>query len=81
MSGLLSREAAAEYLGVSTRTLDRIRAGGELAYVKLGGRIAYLAEDLDGASASASACRSSRRRAPGDGAASPAENIIPKGGS
>lgn len=47
MSGLLSREAAAEYLGVSTRTLDRIRAAGDLAYVKLGGRIAYLAEDLD----------------------------------
>ena len=47
MSGLLSREAAAEYLGVSTRTLDRLRAAGDLAYVKLGGRIAYLAEDLD----------------------------------
>jgi len=46
MQGLMSRESAAEWLGVSTRTLDRLRADGALAYVKLGGRIAYLEEDL-----------------------------------
>lgn len=46
MQGLMSRESAAEYLGISTRTLDRLRAGGELAYVKLGGKIAYLEDDL-----------------------------------
>ena len=46
MQGLMSRESAAEWLGVSTRTLDRLRANGALAYVKLGGRIAYLEEDL-----------------------------------
>ena len=47
---LFSREEAAEYLGVSTRTLDRIRADGRIAYVKLGGsggRIAYLRDDID----------------------------------
>lgn len=47
---LLSRAEAAEYLNISTRTLDRLLADAQIAYVKLGsrgGRITFLQKDLD----------------------------------
>ena len=44
---LLTRDEAAEYLGISLRTLDRLRAEGKTSFVRLGGKIAYLREDLD----------------------------------
>ena len=46
-SKLLSREDAAAYLGISVRTLDRLRAEGKMSFVRLGGRVSYLPSDLD----------------------------------
>lgn len=47
--GLLSREEAADYLGVSIETLSRMKAGGELRSVTLrgGSIIRYRRVDLD----------------------------------
>jgi len=42
-----TREAAA-HLGLSTRTLDRYRVSGDgPVFLKFGGRVRYLREDLD----------------------------------
>ena len=57
---LNTREAAA-HLGLSTRTLDRYRVSGDgPVFLKFGGRVRYLAEDLD------EWARSRRRRSTSD---------------
>ena len=44
----LNTREAAEYLGLSPRTLDRYRVSGAgPVFLKLGGRVGYLREDLD----------------------------------
>ena len=53
----LSTRQAAEYLGLSTRTLDRYRVSGDgPVFHRFGGRVRYLRADLD-------AWAASRRRA------------------
>jgi len=42
----LNSEQAAEYLGVSVRTLLRIRFRGEIAFTKIGQRARYKKSDL-----------------------------------
>lgn len=46
---LLSRQEAAEYLGISTKTLDRRTAEGKIRYISAcrGGRVQYRVEHLD----------------------------------
>ena len=47
-SPYLSTRAAAAHLGLSTRTLDRYRVAGDgPVFLKFGGRVRYLCEDLD----------------------------------
>ncbi len=46
-SQLLSRKRAAEYLGISTRTFDRLRQERPVPAVRLGRRRKYLASDLE----------------------------------
>ncbi len=44
----LNSRRAADYLGLSTRTLDRLRVSGDgPVFLKFGGRVRYLREDLD----------------------------------
>ena len=44
----LSTREAADYLGLSARTLDRYRVSGEgPVFHRFGGRVRYLREDLD----------------------------------
>ena len=44
----LNTRAAAAHLGLSTRTLDRYRVSGEgPVFLRFGGRVRYLREDLD----------------------------------
>ena len=44
----LNNKQAAEYLGLSPRTLDRYRVKGSgPVYLKFGGRVRYLAADLE----------------------------------
>ena len=44
----LNTREAAGYLGLSTRTLDRYRVSGDgPVFLKFGGRVRYLLEDLD----------------------------------
>ena len=44
----LNTREAAERLGLSTRTLDRYRVSGDgPVFLKFGGRVRYLIEDLD----------------------------------
>ena len=44
----LNSRRAADYLGLSTRTLDRFRVSGDgPVFLKFGGRVRYLREDLD----------------------------------
>ena len=44
----LNSRAAAAHLGLSTRTLDRFRVSGDgPVFLKFGGRVRYLREDLD----------------------------------
>jgi excisionase family DNA binding protein len=46
--GALSAREAADYLGVSPKTLENWRARGEgPAYVRLGARVVYRPADLD----------------------------------
>ena len=62
---LNTREAAA-HLGLSTRTLDRYRVSGDgPVFLKFGGRVRYLGEDLDGWA------RSRRRRSTSDDGSGP----------
>ena len=57
---LNTREAAAQ-LGLSSRTLDRYRVSGDgPVFLKFGGRVRYLREDLD------EWARSRRRRSTSD---------------
>lgn len=46
---LMSRAEAAQYLGISTRTLDRRAAQGKIRYISScrGGRIQYRDSDLE----------------------------------
>ena len=60
-----TREAAA-HLGLSTRTLDRYRVSGDgPVFLKFGGRVRYLREDLD------DWARSRRRRSTSDDGTGP----------
>ncbi len=44
----LNTRAAAAHLGLSTRTLDRYRVSGDgPVFLRFGGRVRYLREDLD----------------------------------
>ena len=44
----LNTRQAADHLGLSTRTLDRFRVSGDgPVFLKFGGRVRYLIEDLD----------------------------------
>ena len=62
---LNTREAAA-HLGLSTRTLDRYRVSGDgPVFLKFGGRVRYLREDLD------EWARSRRRRSTSDDGTGP----------
>lgn len=47
--GLLSRHDAAQYLGISLRTLDRRTKDGHIAYISScrGGRVQYQMRELD----------------------------------
>jgi excisionase family DNA binding protein len=44
---LYNKNAAAERLGIKWRRLDYFREQGELAYVKIGGKVLFLESDLD----------------------------------
>ncbi len=47
-SAYLNTREAAAHLGLSTRTLDRYRVSGDgPVFLKFGGRVRYLMEDLD----------------------------------
>ncbi len=46
-SATCSRQEAAQYLGVSCRTFDRIQKAKAIAYVMVGLRRRYLQSDLD----------------------------------
>ena len=59
---LLSIGGAAEYLGVSRATVERLVFRGELPMVKVGGSTRYDVEDLDGFIA-INRCRNRRRSA------------------
>ena len=69
---LNTREAAA-YLGLSTRTLDRYRVSGDgPVFLRFGGRVRYLREDLD------AWARTRRRKSTSDdGSALPAPDPDP----
>ncbi|MFT4221471.1 helix-turn-helix domain-containing protein [Dysgonomonas sp.] len=43
----LSRRGAAEYLGISDRTLDKLSKGGSIRFIRLGGRVMYEESDLE----------------------------------
>ena len=43
----LSERDAAKALGLSTRTLERLRKKGELRFFKIGGRVKYRLEALE----------------------------------
>ena len=43
----LTRQEAAEYLGISTRTFDRLRTDVQVPFVIVGRRKKYLQRDLD----------------------------------
>lgn len=45
-SPYLSRPAVAELLNVSTRTLDRLKAAGEIGYVRVRGQIRFTLLDV-----------------------------------
>jgi excisionase family DNA binding protein len=44
---LLDKKQAAETLGVSPVTVDRLRQSGKLPYRKIGGLVRFIPEDLD----------------------------------
>ncbi len=43
----ISREAAAQYLGVSTRTIDRYVKSGKLSYKKVANKVILAKEEVD----------------------------------
>ena len=62
----LNTREAAEHLGLSTRTLDRYRVSGDgPVFLKFGGRVRYLVEDLD------AWVRTRRRRSTSDDGSGP----------
>ena len=62
----LNTRTAAAHLGLSTRTLDRYRVSGDgPVFLKFGGRVRYLREDLD------AWARSRRRRSTSDDGSGP----------
>jgi excisionase family DNA binding protein len=46
VSKLLTKADVAELLGLSTRSVDRLRAGGELPAVRVRGRVRFRPEDV-----------------------------------
>lgn len=44
---VFNTKQAAEYLGLSTTTLERMRSDYSIPFVRLGGRVAYRRKDLD----------------------------------
>ncbi len=44
---VLSRQQAADYLGISARTFDRLRSESGVPFVTIGRRKKYLQRDLD----------------------------------
>lgn len=44
---VFSTKQAAEYLGVSTTSIERMRSEYRIPFVRLGGRIVYRRKDLD----------------------------------
>lgn len=47
MEKLLTKKGAAALLGVSVRTIDRMRAAGQLRCVKVGGGVRFRVADLE----------------------------------
>jgi LAS superfamily LD-carboxypeptidase LdcB len=47
LSYSISREAAAHYLGISTRTIDRYVKGGKLSYKKIANKVILAKEQVD----------------------------------
>lgn len=47
MTPLVPKAEAARRLGVSKDTVDHFRAAGSLPFVRIGGRVMFLAEDID----------------------------------
>ena len=43
---VMNRDEAANTIGISVETLDRIRKEGKIPYRKIGGQIRFLPEDL-----------------------------------
>ena len=43
----ISREAAAQYLGVSTRTIDRYVKSGKLSYKKVANKVILVKDEVD----------------------------------
>ena len=72
----LNTREAAEHLGLSTRTLDRYRVSGDgPMFLKFGGRVRYLVEDLD------AWVRTRRRRSTSDDGSGPRPDPAPAPGS
>lgn len=46
-TALLSRKQAADYLGISTRTFDRLRLVASIPFVTIGKRNKFLQRDLN----------------------------------
>ena len=46
-TGFLTRDEAAERLGIVTRTLHMLRKSGELRWVRIAGRVLVVAADVD----------------------------------
>ena len=44
---LLSRAEAAEYLHIGVRTLDRLTASNKVSFVRIGGKVVFVTDDLD----------------------------------
>jgi excisionase family DNA binding protein len=47
MAPLWDKKETAKHLGISTRSLDRLRDKGEIRAVKLGGSIRFRPEDIE----------------------------------
>ena len=45
---LLSKQQAARFLGISALKLDNLRRDGEVAHIKIGTRVLFSTEDLQG---------------------------------
>lgn len=45
--GAMSRDNSAQYLGISTRSLDELRKSGEVKAIEVAGKIVIRTEELD----------------------------------